>query len=358
VTHSGGKAVLAVPWGAVALRSEALGKLKSNHFQVIEHDTGQSGQLEYQATFMVNGPSGELSPGARDLHLPDAERPALQALVETLALNGPDTAATVNRLAHWFKGEFHYALFQPHSDPTGTALQRFLTDTRAGHCEYFASATVLLLRAAGIPARYVTGFSIQEWSEWESVYLVRRRHAHAWARAFVGGRWVDVDTTPSNWLAEEEAQAPLWQPLADAIQWAWYRFQRWRSDPSRRGITLDWLLVLLVPAAVKAWRLRRPSRDGSVDKSDTAYLRSRGSFDRLETQLAHRGLGRQPAELASAWAQRLITAGYDDGTLSDIVAVYYQPCHDPNAMASQLQGELDAMVSAYLSATTAAPASS
>ena len=71
--------------------------------------------------------------------------------------------------------------------------------SRAGHCEYFATATVLLLREAGIPARYATGFSVQDFSRMENRSVVRERHAHAWVLAFVNGAWRDLDTTPSNW---------------------------------------------------------------------------------------------------------------------------------------------------------------
>ena len=77
-----------------------------------------------------------------------------------------------------------------------------MRNARAGHCEYFAASTTLLLRAAGIPARYATGFAVMEYSPLEAAFVVRARHAHAWSRAWNGERWVDLDTTPPSWLQE------------------------------------------------------------------------------------------------------------------------------------------------------------
>ena len=55
-----------------------------------------------------------------------------------------------------------HSLYRTRPDSDVSALDDFLNRSRAGHCEYFATATVLLLRAAGIPARYATGYSVQE----------------------------------------------------------------------------------------------------------------------------------------------------------------------------------------------------
>src|SRR5207253_2703424 len=96
-----------------------------------------------------------------------------------------------------------------------------------GHCEYFATATVLLLRQAGVPARYVVGYSAQEFSTLEGAFIVRNRHAHAWAQALVAGRWVVVDTTPSNWAEQEEQAARAsFGAVMDVFSWAWESVQR------------------------------------------------------------------------------------------------------------------------------------
>ena len=56
--------------------------------------------------------------------------------------------------------------------------------TKAGHCEYFATATVLLLREVGVRARYVTGYAVPESAREGDNYIIRERHAHAWALVY------------------------------------------------------------------------------------------------------------------------------------------------------------------------------
>ena len=78
-------------------------------------------------------------------------------------------------------------------------IEDFLLRAKRGHCEYFASAMVLLLRAEGIPARLATGFYGAEWSGWESAWIVRQSNAHAWVEAWTGeDGWKVFDPTPPD----------------------------------------------------------------------------------------------------------------------------------------------------------------
>ena len=149
---------------------------------------------------------------------------------------------------------FAYATYRDTPVPAGsTALGDFLRRSRSGHCEYFAAATTLALRAAGIPTRYATGFAVYEYSALENAYLVRARHAHAWAQAHVDGRWVDVDTTPPSWIEAEERRAPLWEGLADLARWAGFRWSQ--RGALELGPAAYAVLALLI--GVFGWRLAR-----------------------------------------------------------------------------------------------------
>ena len=76
-------------------------------------------------------------------------------------------------------------------------IEYFLLEARRGHCEYFASAMVLLLRAQGIPARLVTGFLGAEYASWERAWVVRQSNAHAWVEGYLPGvGWQIFDPTP------------------------------------------------------------------------------------------------------------------------------------------------------------------
>lgn len=81
------------------------------------------------------------------------------------------------------------------SDP----LSDFLFNVREGHCEYFATAMVMMLRTQGIAARLATGFQQGEYNETADVFVVRQRQAHAWVEVYFPGEdvWVPFDPTPA-----------------------------------------------------------------------------------------------------------------------------------------------------------------
>src|SRR5688572_21862019 len=91
-------------------------------------------------------------------------------------------------------GRYQYTLEPP---LLGThSVDEFLFETRAGFCEHFSSAFVFLARAAGIPARVVTGYQGGELNAFDGIITVRQTEAHAWAEVYVRGRgWTRVDPT-------------------------------------------------------------------------------------------------------------------------------------------------------------------
>lgn len=101
-------------------------------------------------------------------------------------------------------------------------VEYFLTESRVGYCMHFASASVLLLRSRGIPARYVEGYLVNKedfgpdgWAE------VKDSRAHAWAEVYVeGAGWVPVDSTPAygGGPLEPEPEQPEPQPEAEQEQ--------------------------------------------------------------------------------------------------------------------------------------------
>jgi transglutaminase-like putative cysteine protease len=133
-------------------------------------------------------------------------------------------------------------------------MRAFLESERRGHCEYFASATVLLLRAAGIPARYHTGFALVELDPRTRQWKVRGTHGHAWATAWLDGQWQVIDTTPPDWLAQDSEGIDFWQKARDWWEEKRLTFQEWRTSrlarahPRRLGGVLH---VCPVPAPAK-----------------------------------------------------------------------------------------------------------
>jgi hypothetical protein len=106
-------------------------------------------------------------------------------------------------------------------------LESFLFEARRGHCEYFASSMVMLLRSQGIPARLVTGFLGAEYSAWERAWIVRQSNAHAWVEGYVGDQgWVAFDPTPpaGRPQMEPESLLTLSRQAWEFITFRWDRY--------------------------------------------------------------------------------------------------------------------------------------
>jgi protein-glutamine gamma-glutamyltransferase len=125
----------------------------------------------------------------------DPRIPQLAKQIAARAKNRYDTALTIQGFLSGSR--FTYTLNvtgKPGEDP----LAHFLFESRAGHCEYFASAMAVLLRTLGIPSREVNGFLPGEYNDLAGDYIVRASDAHSWVEVyFPGTGWVTFDPTPA-----------------------------------------------------------------------------------------------------------------------------------------------------------------
>ncbi|MBL8385836.1 MAG: transglutaminase domain-containing protein, partial [Burkholderiales bacterium] len=228
-----GNPVLALPAGALSVDADIV-SLKANTLGAVQAEAAPGWVIARVG--VGDGPPPAAPPGPGDLAVPARERAAIDAALAEFGLGAQGGADAVAALRRGFAARFAYATTLAPPRDGRTALAEFLLRTRAGHCEYFASATVLLLRAAGVPARYATGFSVQEFDAARGDYVVRERHAHAWARAWIGGAWVDVDTTPPDWAAREDLARPAAARWQEAFVDTWsllrYRYALWQRDSS------------------------------------------------------------------------------------------------------------------------------
>jgi transglutaminase-like putative cysteine protease len=233
--------------------------------------------------------------------VPLEEAQVFDRVAGELGLRNVPAREALRRVNQYFSS-FRYTTFRDKPVPAGqTALGDFMTQTRAGHCEYFAAATALLLRAGGVPARYATGFAVVEWSAIEGAYIVRTRHAHAWTRAFVNGRWTEVDNTPASWAVEEENEAPVWQGLMDLLRYAGFQWSTRGEFKAGDG----WYAVLALLAGILAWRVLR-GRKVVRDEKMAARSRRRYPGEDSEFYAVEKSLGqRDSAETQAAWLSRI-----------------------------------------------------
>jgi transglutaminase-like putative cysteine protease len=139
-------------------------------------------------------------------------------------VRGRSEIESILNLHRWFSAAFEYSLV-PDTPPGMHPLEGFLLHTHKGHCEYFASAMVLLLRAKGIPARVVTGYYTTEYSPETSVFRVRQSDAHAWCELWQDALgWLPIDPTPPFYRGRaslDTYEPPFWKSLRDDLRSMW-----------------------------------------------------------------------------------------------------------------------------------------
>lgn len=263
--------------------------------------------------------SGELTRSQRtlDTRLPPGRNARSVALAQELrATVDTDVQYSARVLEYFGNGGFEYSLTPPLLDYD--SIDDLLFRTKLGFCGHFASAYVTLMRAAGVPARVVTGYQGGSWNALGGYYTVRQSDAHAWAEVWLEGRgWTRFD--PTGVVAPERLQRGATEAAeasrADAgtllgeVRWlrglrdaweaagGWWQEQVVNFNRARQRDLLDRLglgrfdyggLVLLLTAGGAIWALllvallarreARPRRDrlARLWEGFLALLRRRG----------------------------------------------------------------------------------
>lgn len=154
-------------------------------------------RMRYQGVSVFQKQQTHLSKLARwyALRYPENLQPDIIKLAQSWREKNPDARAIAAQALHYFNTEPFVYTLQPGvlgDHPTA----RFLFETRRGYCEHYASAFTLLMRAAGVPARVVTGYLGGEINPLDNYLIVRQSDAHAWSEIWVDGAgWQRVDPT-------------------------------------------------------------------------------------------------------------------------------------------------------------------
>lgn len=140
------------------------------------------------------------------LQLPHDPTQRAQRIVRNqLGLGGDmDVIQAVESIAQWVRLSADYDLNTPAMDADATDFAMwFLMESDTGYCVHYATAAVVLLRAAGIPARYVEGYAVSVKANLDAP--VRQRHAHAWAEYYLPNvGWMILEATPNDFRLEPE----------------------------------------------------------------------------------------------------------------------------------------------------------
>jgi transglutaminase-like putative cysteine protease len=157
------------------------------------------------------------------LQLPPKLDPRIPQLAQKITATAENPYDKSVVLESYLRRNFGYTLNltgKPGADP----LAQFLFVTKAGHCEYFASAMAVMLRTLGIPSREVNGFLPGEYNDLAGDYIVRASDAHSWVEAyFPGSGWITFDPTP----AANGSEAGLFSRLNLYLDWMQLNWNEW-----------------------------------------------------------------------------------------------------------------------------------
>jgi protein-glutamine gamma-glutamyltransferase len=345
-THARELALLPVPRGTRRVDSPEIAEIQRNRFGTLQAES-PPGVLRYRVS-LSEPRSTEPPPTAADSEIPADYQTVIGEIGAEIGLVGTTPDEQVQRIRDFFLERFKYSLYQQGRAGLRTPLAHFLRESRRGHCEYFASATVLLLREAGIPARYAVGYVVENYSEFERAYIARARHAHAWALAYVDGEWQIVDSTPSVWYELEEFNASSWQTVQDLASWLWYRYQRvMLADWS------DWtgkLIWLVPPLAIALYlRLRRSPlavHDTTVAEADTAGKGSSPIAPLLD-RLALAGLRPRPGETLKTFLHRATPPIAGEVSRAQMLRDYDRARYGPHRFNPDAERDLARQISRF-----------
>jgi len=356
-TNAHGDGLLMLPNGAFRLEGIPVTDMRRNGLGAVKIESGPplvSYRVKFDPDLSTDDPPDEL-----DLYVTPSLGDLIGNIAQELGLDSMTPEQAVARIAAHFRAGFAYSLTQRELNPGTSPMQNFLLGTKAGHCEFYATATVLLLRQAGIPARYATGYSAQEYSWLEEAYLVRKRHGHAWALANVGGRWINIDNTPSVWRELEGKSRSVLQPLVDLFSWVKHSWQRWRWGASAEEETARFILWVLVPLMLLiAWRLSRKQRNRSTSEAPQNTLLpvlrpgSDSPFYAVVEELNRAGYTRARSESMGHWLKRLASVpslNHRLAALEELLSIHNKYRFDPHGISSLQRETLAAGVREWLS---------
>ncbi len=261
--------------------------------------------------------------------------PAVAALAARITAETRGDAERARSIERWLVANGRYTDTPPEPPSDGSSpLERFLLGELAGHCEYFASAMVVLAREVGLPARLVNGFAGGRTNEIGGFVVVAQRDAHAWVEIhYERAGWVRYDPTPADLRSRAESPLSFGERMADlasAVELWWFQrvvgFDRSDQIDVLKRAWLAWHgrkseTSAPRPAAAFAWRAALERRDWVIGLGVGAALvtvvvhlrrRTRGranaahpSYARALRLLARRGHVRSVGVTARSFAREV-----------------------------------------------------
>lgn len=299
-----GEGVLPLPDGAKRATELDVAGIEINHMGSVYVEEGPE-LLDFTITYDSEN-RFEPMPGRSDLFVPKQEKAVIDEVMRSNGLTGVTPEETFANIERFFAG-FTYTL-DLKNKAYESVLSDFLNNTHAGHCEYFATATVLMLRSAGIAARYRTGYMLDEYDTFENALLARKRDAHAWVVAYIGDGWKTIDLTPPQWKSADSDGKSFFEPVSDFMSWIKMKYENYRrkksSEFNRILIAAASLLTifLMLRVYLRKRRVKKAESDEIKPLFEAAGLDS--PLYKMLDYYAENGMTREDSETLRRWIEK------------------------------------------------------
>jgi len=301
------RAVLSLPSGVISISEMKTGVCEKNAMQSVRIEDGPS--LIKAAVSYTDKLTYDAMPYDHDLLIPQKEQAGILKIAEEMELENRSEKEILATIKEYFLSEYSYSLDLKGKGEYETPLQNFFNHTKRGHCEFFATATALILREAKIPARYTTGYIAHEYSRLGNHLVVRQRDAHAWVKVYTKGQWENFDTTPPSFLLSDSQKINS-SVIMDFPSFLGFKLSQLRHETGAKLMNKYGLWLILPLVLVLFFRLRRSNRIKRIRvKGNTLEDRKEKndgiSFYLIEEILSKKGFPRHPYETYFSWIDRV-----------------------------------------------------
>lgn len=351
----GGKGIIPLPPYAAGIENLPVDELFQNRMGTVvtEHDP-------LFTVYRVSSKEDKKTmdaPTAADLAIPKRYASLIDQVAHDMNLKSKKGDEAVSSLTGYFLSHYTYSLGPESKEERSLPLEDFLVKSKSGHCEYFATATTLLLRSAGIPARYTVGYLVHEYSGLEDSYVVRERDAHAWVTAYMDGRWQTVDTTPPSWVSADSRTASFMEPLSDLRAYLQFVIAKWRA--SKENIFLEYWYIFLMLLAFLLWRLFGKDDVSIVRRKVEAKTPAKqvpveSPFYEVEKKLLELGHIRHKWESYPLWFSRLANEKHPEllfDSLGEALTLHLRMRFDPKGISSSEKEKMERLIKGWLNET-------
>ena len=231
--------------------------------------------------------------------------PEIARLASEITKSETNPIAKAFALEQFLREGYAYSL-ENRSSLAKDPLYDFLFSTRAGHCEYFATAQAVMMRTLGIPSRLINGFRRGNFNQWSEYFIVRQSDAHSWVEGYFPGMgWVEFDSTPVSssdpflltWTAGQvlDAIEVFWTDVVTFDHLKQYGFFQALGEEFREAWSRNWVERFKLGQVVGYWR-------GQLSSGSSLLLLSLLAASLAATWLARR----YRSYLGLIWKQRVL----------------------------------------------------